>query len=160
MSDRGYYTPRNNKTPQFKTPLPYTPKQPVFDKPDKQSSDSEESTCSSAGTQGSSENGELTIVAEYDDLMRGVRKRRRSKIEDAYLEFADQVKEICTQWHLAVQECQRLQALLDRKTQECHDVEVKLVQARKLLDRQTHLRKKTEQDKECLVCVDTLFKRY
>lgn len=149
MCDRGYYTPRNDKTPQFKTPLPYTPKPLNLDK---DSSDSEESTCSSdnPGAAASSENGELTIVAEFDDLMRAVKQQRCDEIEDAFLEFAEQAKEMNLQWNLAVQECQRLNALIEKKTQEFHDLEYKLAQARKLLDQQTQLRKKAEHERDRL----------
>lgn len=152
MSDRGYYTPKNQHTPQFKTPLPYTPKQPNFDK---QSSDSDESTSSTenAGTAGSSENGELTIVAEFDDLMRAVRQQRCDEIEDAFLEFAEQSKEMSIKWNQAVQECQRLQASLEKKTQECHDMEANLEHARSMLHRQMQMRKKTEHERDRLVCI-------
>lgn len=165
MSDRGYYTPKNEETPlsQFKTPLPYqTPKSMDSDRdcyftPGKGPSDSEESTHSnsddaaSAGTGSSRDRGELTIVAEFDDLMRCVRQQRCDEVEDSYLEFAEQVKEMRAQWQLAVQECRRLQGLLDKKTHDFSDLESKLAHARQLLDQEKRHTKRAEEERDVLV---------
>lgn len=161
MSDKGYHTPKNyEQTPsisQFKTPLPYnTPKsydsnREVFATPlGAEKTDSDESTVSTTASS-SDNNGELTIVAEFDDLMRCVKHRRCSEVEDAFLELAEQLKEMQMQWQVAVQECQRLRAALDDKTQDCSDLESKLKIARKLLDQEKRHTRRAEEEKEQLV---------
>lgn len=163
MSDKGYYTPKHQETTsstigQFKTPLPYnTPKsydsnREVFATPiGGEKTDSDESTTSSSSHPTSSENGELTIVAEFDDLMRYVRYRRCNEVEDAFLELAEQLKEMQMQWQVAVQECQRLSSALEQKTQDCSDLESKLQIARKLLDQEKRHKRRAEEEKEQLV---------
>lgn len=165
MSDRGYYTPRHHPEQtssigQFKTPLPYsTPKSydsncDVYATPiggEKCESDDSVASSLSNPTTASSENGELTIVAEFDDLMRCVRHRRCNEVEDAFLELAEQLKEMQAEWQVAVQECQRLRSALDAKSQDCSDLESRLKMARKFLDQEKKHTRRAEKEKEELV---------
>jgi Rac GTPase-activating protein 1 len=129
----------------FKTPLPFRTPRPELDRDfyngEKMTSDSDESVVSSnsdnagsAYTQSS--NGEISLVAEFDDLMRFYRPFRSSKLqtESAFLDFVEQVKLLYVEYFQALDECRRLQGALDAKTQENTDMEHKLMKARKLLD--------------------------
>lgn len=94
-------------------------------------SDSEESVASST-----SDNGEISLVAEFDDLMRAHESLYRSKMETeaAFLDFVDQAKLLNLQLFEAKDECQRLKDLLEKRVCEVSDLENKLRKARKLLD--------------------------
>lgn len=166
MNDTGYFTPKphdhTTSSGVFKTPLPYnTPKSYdsnndiyITPRTKPESSDSDESTASSldnVGTGGSSDGGELSIVAEFDDLMRCVRHQRNRETEDSFLEVCERLKEMQMAWQAALQECQRLRAALDEKTQDCSDLEGKLSLARKLFDQQKRSTKKAEEEKAELV---------
>lgn len=159
MSDRGYATPKHHvKTDfKFKTPLPYTPKcdQDVFYTPRKEFSDSEESTHSeNAGSAcASSENGEINIVAEFDDLMRTLRQRKRGikEAEACLLTLGEQMTEVCRDWKNAVDECHRLQVALNDKTKECSDLAHQLCQARLLLDQEKKRKQKVIDERDQLV---------
>lgn len=155
MSDKNYYTPKHHQqTPsnsQFKTPLPYTtPRSDIFATPigGSDKTDSDEST---ATTNSSSENGELTIVAEFDDLLRCLRHQRCKDVEDAFKEMAEQMNEMQMQWRIAVQECKRLRVVVEQKTQDCSDLEGKLKIARRLLDQEKKHTRRTADEKEQLV---------
>lgn len=132
----------------FKTPLPYsTPK--MSDK-----SDSDESTASSdtASTYTGS-SSDLTIVALFDDLMRMIKQKRNEKVEEAFLMFAENMKGVWTQWQATVTECQRLQTVLDVRTQEFSEMERHLNVARRLLDEEKKKTKQAKQERDELVCL-------
>lgn len=164
MSDKEFHTPRQDYIGHFKTPLPYsTPKsyessKEVFATPLTKgdfASDSDESTASSCanGGPGSGDSGELTIVAEFDDLMRCLRHRRNSDVENVFLATVEKMKDMDMHWQAAMQECQRLQAALDEKMQACSDLEGKLNLARRLLDQQKRHTKRAEEERRLLVVV-------
>lgn len=161
MSDKEFFTPKQDQSSSighFKTPLPYsTPRtyesnRDIFATPltrEETTSDSEESTASGGGTS----DGELSIVAEFDDLLRSMRQRRCSEVEDAFLEMAEQLQELQMLWQNAVQECLRLRTVLDEKTQNISDLEYKLSLARKLLDEQKrHTRRAEDEKRELVSC--------
>lgn len=99
--------------------------------------DSDGSTASSdsgliTGTVGDT----LSIVAEFDDLVRCVRQQRCDEVEDAFLHFAEQVEGVFGKLREARDECQRLQELLDKRTHDFSDSEGKLHLARHMLDKE------------------------
>lgn len=98
-----------------------------------------------------SDNGELSIVAEYEDLIRCIKHRRNDEVEDTLLEMAEQLLEVVKRWEIAVQECERLCGDLEKKTQDCSDLENKLKIARKLLDQERKHAWRAEEEKEQLV---------
>lgn len=164
MSDKEFFTPKQDQASSvghFKTPLPYsTPRtyessRDMYATPltrEEITSDSDESTASGpSNVGGASSDGELSIVAEFDDLMRCMRQRRCSEVEDVFLEMAEQLQELQTLWQNAVQECLRLRAVLDEKTQNNSDLEYKLSLARKLLDEQKKHTRRAEDEKRELV---------
>ncbi|KAJ8914407.1 hypothetical protein NQ315_017501 [Exocentrus adspersus] len=125
----------------FKTPNlndMYTPSKAMFDK-----SDSDESTVASdTGSAYSTTSGDLTIVAQFDDLMRLLKQKRDQKMEKAFGVFVENIKILWTEWHIAISECQRLQNALDSRTQELTEMEKRLNVARQLLD--TEKKKRTQ----------------
>lgn len=156
MTDRGYYTPKSKSASKFKTPLPYsTPKsmtseRDVFYTPRKDFSDSDESTTSSASTGISTESGELTIAAEFDDLMRAVGQRRSSEAENVLISVLEVGRDMGKRLKEAVDECQRLQLVLSNKTKELSDLTDKLQTARKLLDQEKKHSRQIEDERDQL----------
>ncbi|XP_063925779.1 rac GTPase-activating protein 1-like isoform X2 [Zophobas morio] len=142
----------------FKTPLPYRTPKADFDRdfyPEKIHSDSEESVASSnsdnAGSGGTqSSNGEISLVAEFDDLVRFYRCFRSKKLETefAFADFVEQVKQLYVNYYGAIDECRRLQSLLDAKVHECSDLDHKLLTARKLLDKEKHNTRVARREKD------------
>jgi hypothetical protein len=152
----------------FKTPLPFRTPRPELDRDfyngEKMTSDSDESVVSSnsdnagsAYTQSS--NGEISLVAEFDDLMRFYRPFRSSKLqtESAFLDFVEQVKLLYVEYFQALDECRRLQGALDAKTQENTDMEHKLMKARKLLDIEKQCTRNARRERDDLVSCLFLF---
>ncbi|RZB89838.1 rac GTPase-activating protein 1 [Asbolus verrucosus] len=135
-----------NGTP-FKTPLPHrTPKSEHgkdFYATGKTSSDSEESVSSNSDKNAESvftpsSDGEISLVAQFDDIARTYRQIRSSKkeTESAFLSFIEQIKVLFVEYYQAFSECKRLQDLVERKTEDCTDLEHKLMKARKLIDQE------------------------
>ncbi|KAF2896541.1 hypothetical protein ILUMI_09632 [Ignelater luminosus] len=147
------YTSRN--PPLFKTPKSFRahtamPNQdPEYLTRD--TSDSEESTKSDAPSDDGSYNSEdLSIVAEYDELMRNVKLQRCNDVEDKFLDFVEQVKGLSNHFYECQQECQRLNKELEKKAQECSDLESKLVVARKFLDQERRQSRKILEQRDAL----------
>ncbi|CAH0548067.1 unnamed protein product [Brassicogethes aeneus] len=137
----------------FKTPLPYnTPRSYEFYTPKENSdkSDSEESTSSTGESKASYNSADLSIVAVFDDLMRLVKQRRHDKIENAFISFAEDIKDMWSHWQESVVECRRLQSLINKKTEECSELENHLKVARKLLDKEKLMTKQAERERNQL----------
>ncbi|XP_049819173.1 rac GTPase-activating protein 1 [Aethina tumida] len=130
----------------FKTPYPYTPKHqnytPAREKEYK--SDSEEST-SSAGD--FAYNADLSIVAVFDDLMRMIKLKRHDEVENIFLSFAENVKDVWQNWQDALNECRRLNEVVDNKIKEINDLESSLKLARKMFDKQKNIADEAQLDK-------------
>lgn len=140
----------------FKTPYPYTPKHqnytPAREKEYK--SDSEEST-SSAGD--FAYNADLSIVAVFDDLMRMIKLKRHDEVENIFLSFAENIKDVWQNWQDALNECRRLNEVVDNKIKEINDLESSLKLARKMFDKQKNIADEAQLDKLKLVCYQNLF---
>ncbi|XP_066251878.1 rac GTPase-activating protein 1-like [Euwallacea similis] len=103
-------------------------------------SDSEGST-TSEGLYSSGSCNDLTIVAMYDDLLRLMASRRDTRIEVMLEQFAKEYKQLFAKYSEVLNECQRLQTLVDLKVQECSEAERRMNTARHILD---------EEKKKCL----------
>lgn len=132
----------------FKTPLPR-----------RHNSDSEESAFSDAGSTGSS--SDISIVTLYDDLYRVFKQQLndKDKILDTMFIFAKETKQLWLQWKVSVEECERLQGLLDSKISELSELERNLIRARNMLDEEKKKRKivETERD-DCKAQISKVFK--
>lgn len=121
------------------------------------SSDSDSSVSSEKSTQSngaaSSNGGEISIVAEFDDLMRVHKQIRSDKllVECSFLDFIEQTKTLYKEYCSAVEECRRLQTCLDGKVHECSDLELKLTKARKLLDQEKGHTRNAKKERDDLV---------
>lgn len=93
-------------------------------------------------------NTNLTLVAEFDDIMRHVKHSRNNEVEDAFLQFVEQTAAIFDRYQEAVKECRRLQEQLDRKTHEFGDLESKLLHARRLLDKEKMNTRRAEEERD------------
>ncbi|KAK4872799.1 hypothetical protein RN001_014828 [Aquatica leii] len=114
-----------------------TPKILNYGTPGRQLSDSEESTASSvseAGSTGSNDN--LSLVAEYDELMKCAKSLRHDEVEDAFLCFIKQTGSMVAQFCTVQQECKRLQDSLAKTMNDYSELECKMSHARKLLDQE------------------------
>ncbi|KAF5278824.1 hypothetical protein FQR65_LT03512 [Abscondita terminalis] len=123
-----------------------TPKLPKYCTPGTNTSDSETSVTSSetgdvCGT-------DLSIVAEYDELIRSLKQQRHDEIEDAFLVFVEQTKGVVDQWQLALHECKRLQDEVAKMTNDYCDLESKLSHARKLLDQERKRARNFEKERD------------
>lgn len=111
----------------FKTPN-FTSR---YERMKSRASDSEESIANSEDSSGSVE---LSIVAEFDDLIRSVKQKRNDHLLDAFTNFAEQTKLLWELYNSAMKECTRLQAALDHQTEDYTEVNRSLTVARKMLD--------------------------
>lgn len=150
----------------FKTPLPYRSERTfrsdlnrdMFG--EKAASDSDESIASSnsdnvgsGATQSS--NGDISLVAHFDDLRRNNRRFRCSYLEllPAYIDTAEEAKFFLIDYYEAVNECRRLQSVLDSKILECSDLEHKLVTARQMIDKEKKMVRTARKERDDLVSV-------
>lgn len=119
----------------------------AFLTPSASNSESDDST-----TSGHYSAKNLSLVAEHDDLVRLIRQERNDEVENAFLDFLEQLLELYTnKWGPAVQECQRLQQLVDKQNHENRDLESKLFHARKLLDKEKEKTKRAMDENDSLV---------
>lgn len=117
-------------------------------------SDSEESTKSSTSVENGLCNGDaLSLVAEFDDLIRLMKQRRVDEVESAFIDFIEQTNEMRNQYDRSIKECRRLQGLLEQKTQELSEMENKLLIARRLLDKEKKENKKIIYERDRMVTV-------
>lgn len=116
-------------------------------------SDSEESTASNGSSDPASTNirSELSIVAQFDDLIRLYKQRPNPTVEQIFYSFVEQTKGIVERWRIATEESRRLQIELDKKNHELGDLENKLTVARKLLDQQKRNTRKAEDERDVFV---------
>ncbi|XP_017771675.1 PREDICTED: rac GTPase-activating protein 1-like [Nicrophorus vespilloides] len=128
----------------FKTPITeyYTPRSEM--------SDSEESTNSCGDYVPSNGGRELSLVAEYDEIVRLLKTQRNDEVEDAFLDFTRQAEDMAKQLKIAAQECHRLQQQLDLKIHESSDLESKLNHARKMIDQEKRYSRKVEDERDYL----------
>lgn len=119
-------------------------------------SDSEESTTSNASSDTATDpcknTRSLSIVAEFDDLIRIYKQRPNLTVEKLFYNMFKQTKSMCEQWRIAVDESRRLQMELDKKNHELSDLDNKLTVARKLLDQEKRNTRKAEEERDNLVC--------
>lgn len=136
----------------FKTPQPYRWKS--------NTSDSEESVTSEGAASTGSTN-DISIVTLYDDLYRMFRKQLddKDKIQDAMYICAEETKILWLQWKVAMEECERLQSLLESKTSDVSELERNLIRARNMLDEEKKKRKMAEMERdECKAQISKVFK--
>ncbi|EFA01222.2 rac GTPase-activating protein 1 [Tribolium castaneum] len=130
----------------FKTPLPYRTPRADLNRDmfvEKGASDSDESvaSCNSdnmGSGSGQSSNGDISLAAQFDDLMRSYRPFRNNELETlpAFMEFVEEVKLLYVDYFQALDEINRLKNVLDNKVVECSDLENKLHTARKMIDKE------------------------
>nr|XP_023015499.1 rac GTPase-activating protein 1-like [Leptinotarsa decemlineata] len=115
-------------------------------------SDSEESSASDYGSSTGGSNGELTIVALYDEYKRLIDQKLEDKFRmvESYLNFAEETKLMHLELKKALTECQRLQNVLNDKVLENTELQKSLCNARGLLDAEKKKRKHVEQELESL----------
>ncbi|KAF5279961.1 hypothetical protein FQA39_LY18182 [Lamprigera yunnana] len=132
--------------PNIKTPKPLKPGR--FFTPSREMSDSEESTKSTESETANSCNSEdLSIVAEFDDLMRLCKLLKFDNTHEKFIEFVANAQIINEQLIKVSAECQRLQGESVKMTHEYSDLESKLFHARKLLDQEKKLSRKLEDER-------------
>ncbi|KRT82480.1 C1 domain containing protein, partial [Oryctes borbonicus] len=124
-----------------------------FCAPKSEHSDSEESTASTgssdtANVVTSNVRSDLSIVAQFDDIIRLYKQRPNQTVEKAFYNVAEQTKGMCEQWRVAVEEARRLQTELDKKNHELSDLDNKLTVARKLLDQEKKNTRKAEDERD------------
>lgn len=144
MSDTPFKTPLSHQTTKYLDVL-YTPKTMS------EKSDSEESTTSGTSEGSSAYTGssnDLTIVALFDDLVRLMRRRRDKRMEDSFLNFAEEARRMFNKYNQAMQDCQRLNNLLEMKVQENSEIEIRLNRARHILDEEKKKTYKVTREKE------------
>ncbi|KAF7266136.1 hypothetical protein GWI33_020506 [Rhynchophorus ferrugineus] len=95
-------------------------------------------------------NGDLSIVAMFDDLMRFMRNRRDEKIEAAFLSLAEDTKMILEKYSEAIAQCEKLQNIIDLKVRENSELEIRLNRARHLLDEERRKTQKVYREKDIL----------
>lgn len=93
----------------------------------------------------------LSLVAEFDDLVRMLKQKRSNDVEDKFIDYVEQTLSISNLWDRSVKECRRLQGLLELKTQELTDMENKLLIARRLLDKEKKEKKRIEDERDRMV---------
>ncbi|KAI4470036.1 rac gtpase-activating protein 1 [Holotrichia oblita] len=113
-------------------------------------SDSEESVGSNGSSEAANFNirSELSIVAQFDDLLRLYKQRPNLAVEQIFYSFVEQTKGIIDRWRIATEESRRLQTELDKKNHDLGDLENKLTVARKLLDQQKRNTRKAEEERD------------
>ncbi|XP_018323283.1 rac GTPase-activating protein 1 isoform X2 [Agrilus planipennis] len=109
-----------------------------------ENSDSEQSNHSE------SDCNDLTIVAEFDELMRLVKQKRNDEIEDSLIIYVQSTQNIVERLVKIETECSRLRQELDMKIQGFSDLESKLSGARMMLDKERQKTKKALYDKDAL----------
>lgn len=135
----------------FKTPQPYRWKS--------NNSDSEESVFSDGTSTGTT--GDISIVTLYDDLYRMFKRQLddKDKIYDAMYISAEETKLLWLQWKVAMEECERLQNLLESRTSDVSELERNLIRARNMLDEEKKKRKIAEMERdECKAQISKVFK--
>ncbi|GJQ77209.1 hypothetical protein Trydic_g14879 [Trypoxylus dichotomus] len=134
-----------------------TPKTKDYEKeyyaPKSEHSDSEESTASTgssdpACTATPSMRSDLSIVAQFDDIIRLYKQRPNQMVEKIFCSVVEQTKGMCEQWRVAIDESRRLQIELDKRNHELSDLENKLTVARKLLDQEKKNTRKVEEQRD------------
>ncbi|RZC31762.1 RhoGAP and/or C1 1 domain containing protein, partial [Asbolus verrucosus] len=138
----------DRRTP-FKRPLPnFTPRSQ--DASEKLHSDSEESVSSNSDSNTRSASEETSLVSDFDDILRIYRKIRADKIksEGAFIDFVEQTKSLYLTYCRTIEECKKLQDLLEKKTHDCNDLEYKLKKARGLIDTEKANTRKAEKERD------------
>lgn len=79
---------------------------------------------------------DLTVVALYDDLIRLMNNKRDKRTERSLKAFAQESQLLLERYCELFQECQRLQALVNVKVDECTESERRMNNARLLLDQE------------------------
>jgi len=90
-----------------------------------------------------------SLLTSFDDLIR-CNKVLLEASEDPFLQFVLNQEQCRRRWQAAEIECQRLQIELGKSEQEVRGLELKLGQARELLNVEMSHRKRTEQERDVL----------
>jgi len=91
-----------------------------------------------------------SLILMFDDLIRNEKVLSSGAAEERFLQFASN-QDLCRKrWEAAEVELQRLQIELQSSDQEVKKLEMKLAQARELLQSESDLKKKAEQEREVL----------
>lgn len=117
--------------------------------------DSDEARAGPSGISDSSDcsdPGELSIVAEFDELMAAYDEELDDEITfQIYLqEFVQKQAKVHALWQKSMEECTRLQKELDKANYDIGDLSNKLNHARKLLDKETKIRRVTEEERNLI----------
>lgn len=150
----------------FKTPLPHRStyktelnKECLFS--EKGTSDSDESVASSNSDYlgSGSSNGDISLVAEFDDFMRYFRPLRSGELQTqlAFIEFVEQVKQFYINYFEVINECKRLQTKLETTVNERSDLEYKLLMARNMLDQEKQKTRNVKKERNDLVDTTVFF---
>lgn len=93
---------------------------------------------------------QLSLLAHYDEIIRAFEEYFEDDITAEFLEFAEN-QELCRiEWLKSVNECKRLQNDLEKANHEIGDYSNKLRNARKILDQEKKLRRRTEEERDAL----------
>lgn len=141
------YASHKSRKPRGGVPTPFkTPKHTPYRNHNK------ENDCVNSDSSSSSEppQPQLSLVAEFDDIIRMVKQSRNDEVEDCFLRFAKQAEEMHVKWFEAVQECKRLQSVLGVKDAEISNISSKLNQARALVDHERKVSRKVEEERDLL----------
>lgn len=95
----------------------------------------------------------LTLLAEYDDLIRYYDQEHEDS-KDTYSSYKAFVRESAImhkQWKAAVEECRRLKVCVYEKTSTISDLESKLDNARRLMDEEMKYSRSIEEERNILV---------
>lgn len=127
----------------FKTPL--GPKKLAYDETD----EDEASSTSSTG----SDNDNLSLLAEFDEITRTARivKHDRDEIYKSFTDIVGQFQNMLREQIAQMEECKRLKNVLDEKTQAISDLETQLSRARSILDEERKHKCLIEDERNYLV---------
>lgn len=114
--------------------------------------DESENDIDRAGPSGNSDSdasnpNELSIVAQFDDLIAEYGYILNDNIHNVFLKFAEMQQKCHIEWQKSVDECNRLQSELDKANHDIGDFTNKLNHARKLLDQERKMRRRAEEER-------------
>jgi len=90
----------------------------------------------------------LSLAVQFDELVKNRQILTSSQTEKKFLTFSAYAEENQQKWRKAELECQRLLAELAKSAQEIAVMDCKLKQAREMLQRESEMRKKAENDRD------------
>lgn len=118
--------------------------------PDHEISDGDESTSSCA-----IDENNLSLCDEFEEILRASEmvRQERDEILENYLEYVQETSTMYQQWQLCVQECNKLNTILDEKVNIISDTNILLDKAQKLLNEERKKSCAIEDQRNFLVCI-------